>query len=80
MQIMLITFCIQKLTLKKIIIIFYHFKNIQSFTKYIRCKDPPCLGQGESTHTLVFMVKTQKLDNFCFYNFDIKFGFKSINP
>jgi hypothetical protein len=36
------------------------------------------LGQGESAHTLVLTVKTQKLEYFLFVEFDLKFGFKSI--
>jgi hypothetical protein len=35
-------------------------------------------GQGESAHTLVLTVKTQKLEIVYFWKFDIKFGSKSI--
>lgn len=35
-------------------------------------------GHGESAHTLVLPVKTQKLEIFYYYKFDPKFGFKSI--
>ena len=39
---------------------------------------PYMLGQGESTHSLVFIVKTDKMEDFCFKHFDIKFGLQNI--
>jgi hypothetical protein len=35
-------------------------------------------GQAESVHTIILTVKTQKWAVFYFWNFDLKFGFKTI--
>jgi hypothetical protein len=36
------------------------------------------IGQGESAHTLVLIVKMRKFNNHYFWNFDFKFDFKTI--